>query len=454
MTADRPPHTAATIRSWLIGNLNDCAWWLVIRCSGPMLALAWLCRRTVGRRLQVIVVVGTYGKTTTTRAIRAMLGLPASVWVDANANCFSLVALALLRGMFESRTVVVEVGIARPGRMARYAWALQPSIVVVTCIGNEHIQSFRDESHLRDEKAAMVRCLPHTATAVLNGDDPNVVWMAGTTQARVLTFGRGEGLDVVGRDVTVHWPAGTSLTVTAAGRVLPVRTRLVGDGMATCVLAAVGAAVAAGLPLESAVDKLESLAPTPGRLQPVPLPCGAVVLRDDYKSTVETVVAAIDTLARLPATRRIVVLGDLDMPPPPEREWYRRIGEQVAGVADEVLLVGTKEDRYRPGIRRSERTPSHVHAVRTTAEAAAYLAPRLGPGDVVLVKGRETQRLSRVILALEGRQVGCTVASCRMHLTFCDRCPLLGAEAAPQRSPPSSALSCGCSDAAQGGGAA
>lgn len=415
----------AAIRAWCIPLANQAAWWCVLRFSGPLLALAWLCRCTVGRRAQVIAVVGSYGKTTTTRAIRALIGLPPSAWVDANANCFSLVGLALLRGMLESRIVVVKVGTARPGQMARYAWAIRPSIVVVTCIGLEHVQSFRDIEHLRDEEAEIVRRLPATATAVLNADDPRVAAMATETRAQVLTFGSGKDADVVGSDVVLDWPHGTSLNVSVAGRTVAVRTRLIGKGMANCILAAVGTAVVADIPVERALAALAALSPTPGRLQPLPLPGGAFVLRDDYKSTVDTVIAALDVLGRLPARRRIVVLGDLDMPPAPERVWYRSIGEQVAGVADEVLFVGTKHEKYRSGLRRSGRAPARVHAVRTTAEAAIHLASRLRAGDVVLVKGRETQRLTRVILALSGRSVGCTVESCRMHLTFCDRCPLL-----------------------------
>jgi UDP-N-acetylmuramoyl-tripeptide--D-alanyl-D-alanine ligase len=181
--------------------------------------------------------------------------------------------------------------------------------------------------------------------------------------------------------------------------------------MANCILAAVGTAVVADIPVERALAALAALSPTPGRLQPLPLPGGAFVLRDDYKSTVDTVIAALDVLGRLPARRRIVVLGDLDMPPAPERVWYRSIGEQVAGVADEVLFVGTKHEKYRSGLRRSGRAPARVHAVRTTAEAAIHLASRLRAGDVVLVKGRETQRLTRVILALSAarwNRVACT----------------------------------------------
>lgn len=437
MTSERLRAIVTATRARITRVVNRGAWWLVIRLAGPLLAVAWACRVTVGRRARVIAVVGSYGKTTTTRAIRAMLGLPASAWVDANANCSSLVAFALVRGLLESRVVVIEVGTARPGQMARYAWALRPSVVVMTSIGSEHVQSFRDQDHLRDEEGIIVRRLPPTATAVLNADDPGVASMAATTAARVVTFGRRPGADVAGEEPVVDWPAGMRMAVRIAGEEFAVRTRLVGDHMAACALGAIAAIVAAGLPVEPALAALESLPPTPGRMQPVPLAGGAVILRDDYKSTVDTVVAALEQFARLPARRRVVVLGDLDMPPPPEREWYRRIGEQVAAVADEVVFVGTKHDRYRAGMRRSPRSPGHVHAVRTTAEAAAHLAPRLAAGDVVLVKGRETQRLTRVVLALAGRTVGCRVEACRMHLTFCDRCPLLAAGDGP---PPAAAL--------------
>lgn len=416
--------------------LNGVAWWINIRASGAMLLLAWLLRVTIGRRLRVIAVAGSYGKTTTTRAIRAMLGLPPSRWVDANANCFSLVPIALIRGALESRTVVIEVGAARPGQMARYAWALQPSVVVMTCIGTEHVQSFRDLAHLRDEEAAIVRQLRSSGTAVLNADDPNVASMASLTNARIIRFGTQPGLDVVGSGICVQWPRGTRLTVTAGGESHPIETRLVGSGMAHCILAATGAAVAAGLRIGPALAAAAAMPPTPGRMQPVPLDNGAVILRDDYKSTVDTVLAAIDELSRLPAKRRIIVLGDLDMPPHPEREWYRRVGEQVARVADEVLFVGQKHDRYRTGMRRIERTPAQIGAVRTVTEAIVILSPRLTQGDVVLVKGRETQRMTRLVLALQGVPVRCAVESCRMHLTFCDQCPLLnstGARSTPSR---------------------
>jgi len=405
--------------------VNALCWRLAVAGTLPMLMAAALVRRTVCRHARVIVVVGTYGKTTTTRAIRAALGLPPSPWVEANANCVALVPLALLRGLWQSREVVIEVGIGAPAQMTRFAWALRPSVVVVTCIGHEHIQSFRDLDHLRDEKAAMARSLTADGVAVLNGDDANVMWMASQTRARVVTYGLASGLDVRGTDLTLNWPHGTRLQLHAGGESVTLDTRLVGDDLIHGLLAAAAVAEVEGRSLESVTPALASLPATRGRLQPVVLPSGATVLRDDYKSTPETVLAALAVFGQVPARRRIAVLGDLDMPPPPERHWYRTVGERIAQVADLALFVGTKFERYRVGARAAGMRDDRMHHVRTVHEAITFLRVSLDADDVVLVKGRETQRLTRIILALAGRDVRCEVELCRLHLTFCDDCPLL-----------------------------
>ena len=49
-------------------------------------------------------------------------------------------------------------------------------------------------------------------------------------------------------------------------------------------------------------------------MQPVALPNGACLLRDENKSALETIDAALDVLAQIPA-RRIVVLGEISEPP-------------------------------------------------------------------------------------------------------------------------------------------
>jgi UDP-N-acetylmuramyl pentapeptide synthase len=110
--------------------------------------------------------------------------------------------------------------------------------------------------------------------------------------------------------------------------------RLLGRAFVRAALAAVAVAVSCGVPAELALERLSTLGPTPRRLSPARLPSGAWLLRDEYKSSLETVDNALDVLADLPVDgRRIVVMGEISEPPGSQGPIYRRIGERVAEIA-------------------------------------------------------------------------------------------------------------------------
>jgi UDP-N-acetylmuramyl pentapeptide synthase len=121
------------------------------------------------------------------------------------------------------------------------------------------------------------------------------------------------------------------------------------------VLAAIAVALEAGIPLERALTALESLEPTAGRLQPVILPSGAVLLRDDYKSALESMVAALDILSQVPARRRYVVLGEVNEPQGPLGPVYRDLGERIGRSATKAYLFcsGRRFRDYGSGAARA-----------------------------------------------------------------------------------------------------
>lgn len=396
----------------------------------------WIChqaarvhRAVLSRHKRVVMVVGTYGKTTTTRAVAAVLGLPPDPWLDRNANCLGLVAWSLLRQPVWRRYAAIEAGIGEPDTMGVFVRTLRPQVVVVTCIGSEHIQSFRDAEHLRSEKAEAVRGLGPHDLAVLNFDDPNVAWMASQTRARVIRYGFDPAWEIHAKAWEQDWLHGTRITMSVHGEEIAMRARLLGENSIYALLAAVAVGVAEGLPAALAVERAAALPPTPGRMQPVPLPGGATALCDDYKGSVETMHAALDFIANLPARRRIVVLGGLDSPPNPQRRYYRAVAEHASRVADHVIVVGYTHREYVGELRRGQGGGSRLSGFDVApriAEAVALLHKTIGPGDVVLVKGQKSQNLRRIVLALQGREVRCAVDACRLHLQQCDNCPLLG----------------------------
>lgn len=397
-----------------------------------MLAVAGLYRRTLLRGACVTAVTGSYGKTTTVRALRAILGLEADGWAELNTNCLGEVAWTLLREAPWCGRVVAEVGAGTPGKLARYAAVLRPDVVVVTCLGQEHLAAFGSVEAIRAEKAELVSAVGSAGCVILNGDDPQVRLMAGRSRGRVVWFGEREGHEFRGTDLREEWPRGLCFTLETGGRAYPVRLRWPGSRAVVPALASLAAGVQSGVPVEEAIRRLETVAPTPGRLAATVVPGGAVVVRDDYKATPETVMAALSVLAAAPARRRWVVMGDLNnLPGPDEAAAYREVGLALGRVAERVVVVGERGPMYAAGFGPEERERCRLEAVPDVASALALLRPVLGEGDVVLIKGYEDQGLARVALALEGREVGCGVRWCVLRHQRCDDCRYLGDPASP-----------------------
>ena len=397
--------------------------WGVAYRAWPLLRrVAGLYRRTFLRRTQLIAVVGSCGKSTTVRTTQAVLGVPRAEKLPVNA--FSGLALALLKVRRGARFAVLEAGLARPGQMEPYARMLAPNTVVVTAIGTDHRRSFETLEATRSEKARMVEALRSDGLAVLNGDDPNVLWMRGRTDARILTYGFDEGNDVRGAAPEIDWPHSTRFRVSVDGEEHEATIRMFGRPMLLSALAGLAVAHGHGVDLGAAIAALSELEPTPGRLHPVPLACGAILIRDDWKSAEETMLAAFDLLEQVPARRKIVLMGGIEEPRMPVRARYRHVAERLAACADRAYIMGRRDDYARGAVAAGMPPEALIEAPKDIDDLVAQIGADLGPGDVLLVKGRGSERVERVSLALQGVAVGCKVEFCSATRR-CDGCPML-----------------------------
>ena len=136
------------------------------------------------------------------------------------------------------------------------------------------------------------------------------------------------------------------------------------------------------------------------------MPNGAVIIRDEYKATPDTVLEALQLLAESPAVRRVVVIGDLDnLPSIPIEPHYERVGVAIGEIADLVLVVGSGLSKYLPGFRSSGLSDAQILEADDVHHAIAILRQEIRGGDVVLLKGQASDRLSRIALCAADAQV-------------------------------------------------
>jgi len=400
---------------------------LTVRTTPVMVTAAVLHRRFRIKDTRIIAVVGSLGKTTTTRCLLTVL--IGRIHKNQASNSGISLAKNILRIRPADKLAVVEAGISGFGEMAESARMVRPDIAVVTNIGSEHNATFGTLQATRNEKAAMVRALGGTGLAVLNGDDPNVRWMAGQTKARVVSFGFGGGNDFRASDIRLDWPAGTRFTLHAGGESRDFLSPLLGRHMLYPVLATIAVASHLGVDISRCGQLLSRLKPKEGRLQPVPLERGAIILRDDFKSSLETIHSALDLMEDIPATRKIVVLGEVSEPPDSQGLIYRRIGERLGKTATKVFFLCSHRSfrSYKGGAVAAGMSEEDLYNAGTNGllDLIDVLRAELVAGDVLLLKGRGNQRLERIAYALQGRTVACELGFCDAKSTACDACPML-----------------------------
>jgi UDP-N-acetylmuramoyl-tripeptide--D-alanyl-D-alanine ligase len=386
-------------------------------------------RGTLLRRVRVVVVIGSVGKTTTMRAISAALGVRVRRQALLNANSATPTARALLTTVrpWQER-VVFELAIGSYGEMGRMAKITRPDIVVVTAIARDHWKTFGTLEATRNEKAVILRGLSPNGIAVMNADDENVRWMATQTRARVVFIGEAADAEIRATDIELDWPHGMRFTAHVGGEQRTVKTNLLGRHMVFPALSAIAVAHLEGVPLDDAVAALADLKPTPGRMQMTPLPNGATVIRDEFKGSTDPMEAALRTLAEVPARQRIAVFGELAEAR--GNDDYREMGRRIGTVADRAIFIGkTKNAKLlRTGASTAGMSHDRVQFADHAWEATQLLRGTLQEGDVVLTSGRWQQALGRIGLELAGRDVKCHADPCPFKRMLCDVCPFLEKE--------------------------
>ncbi len=352
----------------------------------------------------VIGITGSTGKTTTKEAVAAVLATRYAVF--KNYGSFNdRYGLPITLGDLQPThdRAVLEIACDHFDEIRELAQLTRPRIGVVTQVAPAHLETLGSLDNVAREKGRLVEALPPDGWAILNGDDPRVREMAARTAAQVLLYGIGRG-DEPHRRVWAEEVAtersGVSFTAHADAAAQRVHLPLLGRHNVYAALAAIAVGAVEGVPLAAAAEALATLRPAPGRLNPLPGENGSLLLDDTYNASPAAVRAALDTLAELPATRRIAVLGDMLELGPTEAELHREAGRRASGVVDLLITKGDRARWIAEGAAAGGLPPDRIAVVYTAHDALARLCGQLAPGDVVLLKGSAGARMEEIVAGL------------------------------------------------------
>lgn len=357
-----------------------------------LLARGW-CDQFSMRR---VAVTGNAGKTTVKEMIARMLG-DGVLATEGNMNNDIGVPLTLLRAGAEHRFGVFELGANAPGEIAWTSSLVHPEVALITNVTGAHLGGFGSLQGIAEAKAEIFSGMAEGATAIINADDVFADFFAQQAKKhglRVVRAGEADLADLSARDVRCA-AADTRFRLIPEG--LDVHLQLPGRHQVSNALLALAAVQALGEPLATAVERLTTLTPVPGRMQSIRCQ-GGVLMDDSYNASPGAVEAAIDWLS-LQAAPRVLVLGSLAELGEQSPVIHRQLGEyaRMRGLDGVIVMPGDAVEVARGFGEGAEQVGSHE-------EAAEKALPALRAGGTVLVKGSRSARMENVSEALRSRE--------------------------------------------------
>lgn len=304
-----------------------------------LMVLAGVARRRLPEF--VVGVTGSVGKTTTKDMLAGVLAQRfATAASERSFNNELGVPITLANAPEGTEATVVEMGARGHGHISLLCSLALPTVGVVTAVHAVHTEHMGGEDQIAVAKRELVEQLPPSGLAVLNAGDPRVAAMADHTRAEVLTF--GDGGSVWASDVTVDDELRPRFTLESPWGSSAVAMQARGAHNVANALAAAAVGLWAGLSPESVAEGLAKPLASPWRMELTHAPDGLVVLNDAYNAGPASMAAALQSLAAVPAKRRVAVLGLMAELGDREAEEHRRIAELADALGVEVVAVGTE----------------------------------------------------------------------------------------------------------------
>jgi UDP-N-acetylmuramoyl-L-alanyl-D-glutamate--2,6-diaminopimelate ligase len=379
-----------------------------IKCRNPrspMARAAWILAGNPQKKLQMVAVTGTNGKSTTAHLISLVLSsarrpaafigtlgarMPGDVDVASERTTPEATDLALMlkRAVAEGAAAVAMEVSSHALSQDRVA-GLEFDVAVWTNLTRDHLDFHHDmETYFEAKRRLFTEHLARDGRRVLAVDDPWGARLLDEPRDGDVSWGLERGT-VCARDVSSDLD-GSGFVLRLGDEEIPVKLPLVGVHNLRNALAAAAAAYAAGLGARDIQRGLERARPLTGRMERIPVDAGFPVFVD-YAHTPDGLRSVLQALRKVTDRRLIVVFGAGG-----DRDQGKRgpMGFAVGELAD-VAVVTSDNPRSEDPAKIAEAVADGVRAsgaeplvVLDRREAIATALDSADERALVLVAGK------------------------------------------------------------------
>lgn len=391
---------------WMKKHGRDHSKFVLIGVDDTVTALGDLARIHRSRyEAPVLCIGGANGKTTTKDLVAAVLATKYKVLkTEGNLNNHLGLPMTLLNLNKEHEICVLEVGCNHFGEIKYLCGIANPTAGLVTNIGKEHLEFFRDLDGVARAEFELYDFLKSEEDTVsfFNLDDSHIrKYSKSIPHERKCTYSYGFEPDVKGTFKGYGKDLQPRFEVTAKGNSFEVQVSTFGKHSVYNGLAAAAVGTHFGIPKAMIRKALRTFTPSSSKRMEVLRHGGMLIVNDSYNSNPDSVKMGLETMMEAGISgERHAVLGDMLELGKASSEEHLRIGWIARKLGVRNLYTYGKESLAT--FRGAKGVKNNFHFERKE-DLAELLTRRIRKGDLVYVKGSRGMKMEEIVNSITGK---------------------------------------------------
>lgn len=381
----------------------------------------------------IIGVTGSAGKTSTIRAIDAVLqkskfktkttlkgnsetgipfeilNIPVKNWTGASWIMVMLLSLwRLITYWPKYELLIVEMGIdsdQSPKNMKYLLSIVQPTIGVLLNVNHVHGANFSGSNTLKaitKEKGKLLTSLPANGLAIYSQDYPSLDAIKDHIKAPQKTFSINKRADIQLLKYKVDLQ-GTEFVFLMTGKqyILKFTQQLLIKESFGGLATALHLGKYFEMSPKDIIDALENnLRLLPGRSSLIAGINNSVIIDSSYNSSLEPTRASLNMMSKITiGGKKIAVLGDMREIGEEEKNDHEKLAKVAAKSADVIFLIGPLTKKYMlPKLKKLKFAKTKTHSFMTAHEAVKTIKKAIDQYDLILVKGSQNTIFLEIIV--------------------------------------------------------
>lgn len=346
--------------------------------------------------VKVIGITGSNGKTMVKDIISTILSTTYRVHkTKGNLNSQIGLPLTILEMKQDTEFLILEMGMSETGQIRNLAQIAQPDVAIITMIGQSHLETLGSREEIAKAKFEIVDGLNDGGLFLYNGDEPLLSQNINMLGIESKSFGGKYTNDLFPTNVQLdEYGVHFKLNHSKIQYDVPLH------GKHNIFNTIVGIAVGQfyKVPIEKIQEALQQINITQMRFQFLTAKTGFTIINDAWNASPSSMKAAIETLQKLNAyKKKIIVIGDMLELGKKAETYHREIGEMLNEESIQYVFTYGELAKIVAEEARKNYHTGKIKSFDNKAKIAEEVLKVITKKDVVLLKGSRGMALEEIV---------------------------------------------------------